>query len=127
VALQGICRLATHNDDGKSSTQGTGFIGNYSPSSGRFSALRMELEIPTIFHRDKPGLDVWVVGFQGEVGDWEDPFIGAALRNFWPAIHFERLKLRVGQHDINRQTLPRLMERFRKDDDSVKRRIRFKP
>ncbi len=110
VALQGICRLATHNDDGKSSTQGTGFIGNYSQSSGRFSALRTELEIPAIFRRDKPGLDVWIVGFQGEIGEWEDSFVAAALRNFWPAVHFQKLKLRIGQQNINQQTLPRLME-----------------
>jgi hypothetical protein len=118
VALQGICRLATHDDDG-SLTQGTGFIGKYSPSAKKFSAIRNENEIPKMFRREKTGLDVWVVGFQGQLENWEDPFIAAALRNFWPAIHFEKLRMRIGQKQINRQTLPGLMERFRKIDRTV--------
>jgi len=119
VASQGICRLATHCDDSNSLTQGTGFIGNYSARKG-FSALRTELEIPSLFLRDKPGLDVWIVGFPGNVGDWEDEFVAATLRNFWPAIHFQKLKVRVGQQNINQQTLPRLMDRFHRNDDSVR-------
>lgn len=118
VALQGICRLATHEVDG-SQTQGTGFIGNYINTGHRFAAIRKASEIPSIFHREKPGLDVWIVGFQGDTDNWEDPFVAAALRNFWPAIHFERLKLRVGQKRITRQFLPGLMDRFRREE-SVK-------
>lgn len=118
VALQGICRVATHEVDG-AKTQGTGFIGNHLAGSHSFSAIRKASEIPKIFLREKPGLDVWILGFQGETDDWEDPFIAAALRNFWPAIHFERLKLRVGQKRITRQTLPGLMQHFRRDE-SVK-------
>jgi hypothetical protein len=39
VAVQGICRLATHKND-HGLTQGTGFIGNYDKQSGEFKALR---------------------------------------------------------------------------------------
>jgi len=68
VALQGICRLATHEVDG-AKTQGTGFIGNHHAESHSFSAMRKANEIPEIFRRENPGLDVWMVGFQGET-DW---------------------------------------------------------
>lgn len=115
VALQGICRVATHMVDGVM-TQGTGFIGDHNARKNSLSAIRKPNAIPSLFLREKAGLDVWILGFQGEPDNWEEPFIAAALRNFWPAIHFERLKLRVGQKQITRQTLPGLMEHFRKDD-----------
>jgi hypothetical protein len=115
VAFQGICRLATHrNDAGK--TQGTGFIGNYDAAAGVFRALRSPAEIPARFRRESPGLDVWVIGFREVNDNWQQPFIAAALRNFWPAIHFQRLTLRIGGVEINHQTLPELMTTLRGEE-----------
>ena len=115
VAFQGICRLATHKNAG-GETQGTGFIGNFDAAAGIFRAIRTPSEIPPKFRREVPGLDVWVVGFRNITDDWEIPFVAAALRNFWPAIHFQHLTLRIGQYEINHHTLPVLMNELRSQE-----------
>ena len=114
VALQGICRLATHQGD-TDKTQGTGFIGNYDRRSRTFTAIRNEDDIPSLFRRSEPGLDVWIVGFHF-TEDWENEFVAAALRNFWPAIHFGRLSLKIGRFTIDGTTLPTLMHELRNTD-----------
>jgi hypothetical protein len=106
VAVQGICRLATH-ENGHGLTQGTGFVGDV------FKALRDESQIPSQFIRQETGLDVWIIGFRDDIEDWASSFIEAALFNFWPAIHFGKLELVVGETQINRDTLPTLMKKFK--------------
>lgn len=109
VALQGVSRLATH-EGASDQTQGTGFIGDRDSAGRTFIAIRDVEKIPPRFRRDEPGLDVWVIGFRYTGADWETPFVAAALRNFWPAIHFGRLTLRIGTVKIDQSTLPRLMQ-----------------
>ena len=57
-----------------------------------------------------------MVGFRNITDDWEVPFVAAALRNFWPAIHFQRLTLRIGGYEINHHTLPDLMNSLRGEE-----------
>jgi hypothetical protein len=111
VAVQGVCRLATHEQSGQL-TQGTGFIGQYDEKTGQHSALRDPANIPELFLRDEQGLDVWVIGFRYE-NDWETPFVAAALHNFWPAIHFGKLQVRIGKVSIDSKSLPSLMEEYK--------------
>jgi hypothetical protein len=115
IAFQGICRLATH-EGAEGETQGTGFIGNYDAEARIFRALRDPERIPPRFRREIPGLDVWVLGFRNTTDDWEVPFVAAALRNFWPAIHFQRLTLRIARTEINHTTLPTLMNSLRHEE-----------
>jgi hypothetical protein len=115
VAFQGICRLATHQGE-SDLTQATGFIGDYDEAAKIFRAIRDPEEIPEQFRRNEAGLDVWVVGFRNINHEWEVPFVAAALRNFWPAIHFQRLTLRIGGYKINHHTLPDLMNSLRGEE-----------
>ena len=115
VAVQGICRLATHKND-HGLTQGTGFIGNYDKKTGEFKALRDVSEIPPNFIRKEPGLDVWIIGFRDDFADWSSPFIEAALYNFWPAIHFGKMELEIDGTKINQKTLPQLMKEYKRKD-----------
>lgn len=115
VAFQGICRLATHQGE-KDLTQGTGFIGNYDAAARIFRAIRDPDEIPERFRRNEAGLDVWVVGFRNITEAWEVPFVAAALRNFWPAIHFQHLTMRIGGYEIDHHTLPDLMNSLRGEE-----------
>jgi hypothetical protein len=115
VAVQGICRLATHKND-HGLTQGTGFIGNYDKKTGEFKALRETSKIPSHFIRKEPGLDVWIIGFREEFEDWSSPFVEAALYNFWPAIFFGKMELEIGGIKINRNTLPQLMKEFKRKE-----------
>jgi hypothetical protein len=115
VAVQGICRLATHKDE-HGLTQGTGFIGGSDKKTGEFKALRDEAKIPPRFVRKEPGLDVWIIGFRDDIEDWSSPFVEAALYNFWPAIHFGKMKLVIGETNIDQKTLPHLMKDFKKKE-----------
>jgi len=110
IAVQGICRLASHKN-GNGLTQGSGFIGDFDKARGEHLALRNPDSIPERFLRTDPGLDVWIIGFRYE-DEWESPFIAAALNNFWPAIHFGKLELRIADINITSDRLPSLMENY---------------
>ena len=115
VAVQGISRLTTHKG-ARDQTQGTGFIGLVDESIPSFAAIRDHSLVPDLFKRDRPGLDVWVVGFRSAGAEWRSQFIAAALRNFWPAIHFGRLVITIAGTRIDATTLPALMRDHQKEE-----------
>lgn len=123
VAVQGISRLATHKGP-HDQTQGTGFIGLVDETIHSFTAIRDPALIPALFQRDRPGLDVWVVGFRSTGTEWKTPLIAAALRNFWPAIHFGRLVITVEGTQIDAATLPALM-RDHEEEEAVREALPY--
>jgi hypothetical protein len=109
IALQGVCRLVSHEDEEGQVTQGTGFIGDYDSGKGVFTAIRDEGLIPQVFRRDEPGLDLWILGFRQIEDDWERPFIRSALAHFWPALEAGKLRFVIGDRVIDQTNLGRWM------------------
>lgn len=121
VALQGVSRLVTHLDKGGKRTQGVGFIGDYDPNGGEggdpvFRAIRDESRIPQMFRRDRPGTDIWVIGYRS--GDeWDTDLMRSILTNFWPAIHHGSIEFRVGPTTITKDNLKDLIKRHVGQED----------
>jgi hypothetical protein len=116
VALQGVCRLVTHEDQDGELTQGTGFIGKFDAQNQVYRALRDETAIPEEFLRTEPGLDVWILGLRQLEDDWTQPFICSALANFWPAIADGKIAFEIGGEVIDQSSLGAAMRRERFDD-----------
>ncbi|NDB95972.1 MAG: hypothetical protein EBZ78_07410 [Verrucomicrobia bacterium] len=109
-AIQGVARLVTHRDLNGMETQGTGFIGDFDPARTLYKAIRDPKRVNAAFHRQQPGLDVYILGMNSLQPDWERSFIQSALANFWPAIHNGRLTFDIHGTKISRENLARLME-----------------
>lgn len=111
-AFQGVGKLATHlkNDE---PTQGTGYFGKINKNK----PLEDEYyELDEFYRRDKVGTDLFVMGFNGD-DDWEKNIIKSVLESFFFAIYEGRLKMKVGNTEINSQSLPALLEEYTKEDE----------
>lgn len=116
VAVQGVCRLVTHEGKDGELTQGTGFIGDFDAESKIYQALRDPEAIPSRFSRAEPGLDVWILGSRHLGNDWAQPFVRSALANFWPAIANGRITFVIGDETIDASTLGATMRAERFDE-----------
>jgi len=120
VALQGVTEWWSHeNPDGKI-TQGRGYIGLVNEDCddlGRFRAIRQEEQIPSLFKRDQPGTDVWVVGFN-DTYKWQDLIAYYLLENFWLSVHEKIVEFDVGGISITADTLDTLLREYYEKEDS---------
>jgi hypothetical protein len=113
VAFQGVARLVTHEHSQGKKLQNIGFLGGLKGQS-----IRTADDIPKEFRRDERGLDVTILGFiTGK--DWQDQLRLSVLENFWPAIHFGDLDVRIGDLKITKKNLAQLLEESQKDEISA--------
>ncbi len=125
VALQGVCRLVTHEGEDGVPTQGTGFIGTVDRNARSFRAIRDPNSIIEMFLREEAGLDVWILGSRQLDEDWSQPFIRSALANFWPAIHDRKISFLIGTDQIDDSNLGNWIERERHDAEVAEMRPYF--
>ena len=121
VALQGVCRLATHSGENGQSTQGVGFIGAFDEDGGAggepvFRAVRDVDQIPVAFRRTSIGTDIWVIGYSSGP-EWQDDLIRSIVNNFWPAIHQGTIEFRVGNQKIEKGNLESLIRLHKSAED----------
>jgi hypothetical protein len=105
-AFQGIAKLVSHKQKDGSEAQATGYLGGKKGAS-----IRKKAEIPVIFRRDEPGTDIVVLGFRADT-TWQDDLLFSVLENFWPAIEFGHLEVRVGETDLKKKNLKALLNKF---------------
>lgn len=103
TAFQGVSNVVTHINPDGSFAQAVGYLGGTDGASARKTA-----DIPERFRRTELGSDIWVLGFH-MVKDWQDELVLSVLDNFWPAIHFHRLEVLVGDLKISSENLPALL------------------
>jgi len=104
--FQGVATLVSHNHSQGGISQQTGFLGGPSGAS-----VRSMSQIPPKFCRLQHGTDVIVLGFPAS-DNWQNDLIYSVLDNFWPAIHFEDLEVKVGDVIIKKDNLQLLLEKF---------------
>jgi len=113
-AFQGVCRLATFEQD-RVRRAPDGFIGFANgPSSEPYVAVRKEKDIPALFQRNEIGTSVWCLGFIKQK-NWLREVVAASLDSFWLAIHLGHLEVDVvAEHgqpvSINKKTLSKVIE-----------------
>jgi hypothetical protein len=113
VAFQGVARLVTHEQGPGKKAQNIGFLGG---SKGQ--SIRNIDQIPEQFRRTQRGTDVVILGFMTGT-DWENQLRLSVLENFWPAIHFGDLEVRIGDLEIDKSNLAQLLEESQKDEISA--------
>ena len=93
-AFQGVCRLATFEQD-RVRRAPDGFIGlDTGPKSEPYLAVRKEKDIPALFQRSEIGTSVWCLGFIKQK-NWLREVVSASLDSFWLAIHLGHLEVDV--------------------------------
>jgi len=106
LAMQGVSKLVTYEQEDNKLSQGTGYYGK----SSKNEPITIVEDIPEFFRRTRTGTDLFVFGFEdGE--DWKSKIIRSVLENFFVAIHERRLIVVVGDTRLDDTTLPELMER----------------
>jgi len=108
--FQGVAMLASHEMKG-SVLQPIGYLGGTAGAS-----VRKKAEIPDRFRRTKKGTDVIILGFPFSP-NWDDDLVHSVLENFWPAIEFEDLVVKIGAQIVNKSTLNGLLQKFGKNED----------
>lgn len=116
VAFQGVSRLVSHRGQNGETTQGTGYIGTYDESSKLFKAIRTNEQIPQLFRRSESGTDIFVLAYR-DTAEWEKHLTFSILKNFWPAIHNQKIEFRVGSTVINQQNLRTELQAFAGAED----------
>ena len=102
--FQGKLRLVAHKSrDDSVMRQHTGSFG----LSGQ-RPVRDKNLIPPMFRREERGTDIYIVGFDAE--RWETQIMKSVLSNFWLAIWWETLEVKVGERKITKNTIGELME-----------------
>jgi hypothetical protein len=110
--FQGVARLVTHESpDGKDIAQATGYWGTESGNS-----IRKADDIPKELRRQKQGTDILIYGYLGGL-NWQDDIVYSVLENFWPAIYFGNLVVKVAGVEINQKTLPDLIKKHKDNGD----------
>ncbi|WIM41137.1 hypothetical protein PO903_09795 [Paenibacillus sp. PK4536] len=110
-AFQGVSKLVTHESLDEIETQGTGYYGE----SGKNSPILDPNQIHEFFKRDEIGTDVFVSGFDMDK-DWESKIIKSVLENFFIAILDKKLVAKIGENEINDQTISEYLEKYTKND-----------
>lgn len=110
-AFQGVAKLVTHLNEKNEPTQGTGYFG----ISEKNRPVTTTTEINDLFKRSDIGTDIFIAGFNGNIG-WEEKIIKSILENFFISILNERLIVKVGETHINANSLAGLLEKYTKND-----------
>ena len=101
--FEGVSALCTHKCNNVKYTS----VGFY--SNNEREPISKNDEIPVPFRRTEPGTDVLIMGIEqaGETDFTE--MIEAVIRNFWLAIQSNKLEVKIGDYEINRDSLESLM------------------
>lgn len=117
--FEGVASLCTHEISGVKHVA----VGYYDNNNGE--PITENDKIPERFRREETGTDIYILGL--EIQEKEEIYkemIEAVLRNFWMAIHFKKLEVKIGDVDITKDTLTNLMNSYFPNDLDDKPRER---
>lgn len=128
--FEGVSSLCTHEMEEDRDLRVS--VGYYDNNDGE--PVTKQDNIPVRFQRTEPGTDIYILGIEGtDKGAIYAEMIEAVLRNFWMAVEFGKLEVRFKfDHetfvDINKETLPKLMEgMFKEEHDTARRERNYNP
>lgn len=110
-AFQGVSKLVTHYNEHGEPTQGTGYYGQVL----RNEPILGQENIDDIFRRSEVGTDIFIAGFNAE-DEWEIKVIRSVLESFFIAILDQKLIVKVGEIEINAETLPSILQEYTKGE-----------
>ena len=104
VAFVGVSRLTTHEGVDGTKLNPNGHLGI--KEGHRVENVE---RVPAFMRRNDTGTTIGILGLI-KPGKWKLDFAKAVLSDFWPAIHFGRLEIEIGEHKINKGNLNKWME-----------------
>lgn len=112
--FEGIASLCTHLLEGENGKfVSTGYYDN----NGGFPVTNQN-QIPQRFNkREEPGTDFYIIGIDtSNIETILKEMTEAVLQNFWLAIYRNRLEVKIGELEINRQNLLQIIQEYFPDD-----------
>ncbi len=123
--FEGVSSLCTHNLEGDDHLRVS--VGYYDNNDGE--PITEFQNIPSRFQRDVPGTDIFIIGIDASdrQGIYNE-MVEAVLRNFWLSIENSKLEVKIGDIEINKESLPSMMEQyFPGEHDTVRRERQMNP
>lgn len=119
VFFEGQTKLCTHiNDDGQLLSPN----GLYD-TDGLGEVITQEDCIPEYFRPTEKGTSVFVLGCPEISDEIKNELIMAVLRNFWMAIHRNKLIVNIEDIEISKNNLSRLMEEYFEQENNNEKEI----
>lgn len=101
--FQGKIRISSFKDSSGDVRRGMGMFGI--PLDLGVSSVRENSLIPQIFQRENQGTDIYIIGYLTDETSWRTKLIQSVLNNFWAAIHYNELTVKLkdvdSQEEIN--------------------------
>lgn len=123
--FEGASSLCTHELEGDDDLWAS--VGYYDNNDGE--PVSDPANIPARFQRTEPGTDIYILGI--DASDKKSIYLEmfyAVLQNFWLAVEFGKLEVKVDEFIINKQTLPAYMETLYPEElDTVRRENNYNP
>lgn len=117
-AFQGTTRLMSHANADGTATVGTGFY--YEISTQKPIEINDNCELRDLFQRQQYGTDVVMIAFEKRDG-WQDYIERAIIRNFFIAIHEEKLVVKIDDNRvIDADHLEEIIDKQSKVADDIK-------
>ncbi len=111
-ASQGVCRIATFEDEEGNETAGKGYYGLKDDSFPNKNApIYKQMFLDPEFKRNQSGTDIYIMGFK-EIEDWEYEIIKAILNDFLISVYEGKLEVIVENTKINRESLENILNDF---------------
>ncbi len=122
-AFEGVSWLCSHNFNG----QKVSSVGYYDNNEGK--PITEIDKIPVRFQRKESGTSFYILGFnEHDRYDAIDEMIDEAIKSFWFAIYANHLVVKIGDTEINADTLDSLIRtRFPSDVDDTAKSGYLKP
>lgn len=113
-AAQGIARLVSYrravSDTETELTTGIGYYGNMD----RNTCLSVIEALDRLHIRDRSGTDLFILGFEDQ-DNWQEAMITELLEGFMLAFYRGKLEVKVGEIEITKNTLPKMMEYYKEN------------
>ena len=102
-AYQGVSRLSTFRNENNDKTLGIGYYGNENCNNvpGMFK-LKGDMK-PR--QSGEYGTDIYIMGFNEYIDDWESKIVAAVIDTFFVAIHDNKLVFKIEDIEVNSETL----------------------
>ena len=125
-ASQGVCRIATFEDEDGNETAGKGYYGIKDDSFPNKNApIYEQIFLDPRFKREKSGTDIYIMGFK-EIEDWENEIIKSLLDDFLISIYDGKLEIIVENTKINQETLENILnDLYAKDKKDLRKSYNY--
>lgn len=116
IAYQGVSRLATFKNEKGETTQGIGYFGN-----DKNEPVYDEFLLDPDFRRgfQNFGTDIYILGYKGDSDVWEKEIICSILKDFFYAIHLNKLSINVNGTKINNLNISNIIKSYANDENRI--------